>query len=140
MRSKQFKLPSCKSFHIIIIHSSVFRGRGMRPWPPLGTSETDKLLKMGFQIYIFCSKVPSKCRKCRFRDPHGLLLTKILATPLIIHKLCLTVMRIPIFRKTDQNQSECLVKTSSDQNSLGSSGQNVLVSFDLLCLHYAAII
>ena len=25
---------------------------------------------MGFQTYIFCSKVPSKCRKCRFRDPN----------------------------------------------------------------------
>ena len=24
---------------------------------------------MGFQTYIFCSNVPSKCRKCRFRDP-----------------------------------------------------------------------
>ena len=23
----------------------------------------------GFQTYIFCSEVPSKCRKCRFRDP-----------------------------------------------------------------------
>ena len=30
----------------------------------------DPNLKMGFQIYIFCSKVPSKCRKCRFRDPN----------------------------------------------------------------------
>ena len=37
---------------------------------PLGTSETDILLKMGFQTYIFCSKVPSKCRKCHFRDPN----------------------------------------------------------------------
>ena len=37
---------------------------------PLGTSETDTLLKMGFQTFIFCSKVPSKCRKCRFRDPN----------------------------------------------------------------------
>ena len=36
---------------------------------PLGTCETDTLLKMGFQTYIlFCSKVPSECRKCRFRD------------------------------------------------------------------------
>ena len=51
----------------------------------------DTLLKTGFQTYIFCSKVPSKCRKCRFRDPrtplqlcrhYGLPLTKILATPL----------------------------------------------------------
>ena len=25
---------------------------------------------MGFQTYIFCSKVPSKCRKYRFRDPN----------------------------------------------------------------------
>ena len=23
-----------------------------------------------FQTYIFCSKVSSKCRKCRFRDPN----------------------------------------------------------------------
>ena len=30
----------------------------------------DALLKMGFQTYIFCSKVPSICRKCRFRDPN----------------------------------------------------------------------
>ena len=42
----------------------------MWPWPPLGTSETDTLFKMGFQTYIFCSKVPSKCRKCHFRDTH----------------------------------------------------------------------
>ena len=53
---------------------------------------------MGFQTYIFCSKVPSKCRKCRFRDPkfqkisgghapvprQNCVITKILATPLII--------------------------------------------------------
>ena len=35
--------------------------------PPLGKSENifwqDTLLKMWFQTYIFCSKVPSKCRK-----------------------------------------------------------------------------
>ena len=31
---------------------------------------TRTLLEMGFQTYIFCSKVPSKCRKCRFRDPN----------------------------------------------------------------------
>ena len=37
---------------------------------PLGTSETDILLKTGFQTYIFCSKVPSKCRKFHFRDPN----------------------------------------------------------------------
>ena len=40
--------------------------------PPLGTSKTffdETLLKMGFQTYIFCSNVPSKCRKCHFRDP-----------------------------------------------------------------------
>ena len=43
---------------------------GIRPCSPLGTSETDTLLKMGFQTYIFCSKVPSKCRKCRFRQPN----------------------------------------------------------------------
>ena len=30
----------------------------------------DTLLKIGFQTYIFCSKVLSKCRKCRFRDPN----------------------------------------------------------------------
>ena len=64
---------------------------------------------MGFQTYIFCSKVPSKCRKCRFRDRnfkkcpggacprtplqlcrhYGLPLTKILATPLTMtqHRL-----------------------------------------------------
>ena len=30
----------------------------------------DPNFKMGFQTYIFCSKVPSKCRKCRFRDPN----------------------------------------------------------------------
>ena len=81
------------------------------PSLPLGKSENifwqDTLLKMGFQTYIFCSKVPSKCRKCRFRDPNfkmgfqtyifcskvpskcrkcrfvtGFPLTKILATPL----------------------------------------------------------
>ena len=51
-------------------NSNVFKG-GMRPWPPyVGTSETDTLLKMGFQTCIFCSKVPSKCRKCSFRDPN----------------------------------------------------------------------
>ena len=57
---------------------------------------------MGFQTYIFCSKVPSKCRKCCYRDqnfkkfrgsmppdPPTIVsslwppLTKILATPLI---------------------------------------------------------
>ena len=76
----------------------------MRPWPPLGKSENifwrDTLLKMGLQTYIFCSKVSSKCKKCRFRDPnfkqipggmprtplqlcrHYCVLTKILATPL----------------------------------------------------------
>ena len=30
----------------------------------------DTLLKVGFQTYIFCSKVPSKCMKCSFRDPN----------------------------------------------------------------------
>ena len=30
----------------------------------------DPNYKIGFQTYIFCSKVPSKCRKCRFRDPN----------------------------------------------------------------------
>ena len=53
-------------------------------------------------VYIFCSKVPSKCRKCRFRDSkfkiifgmhpdplqlcryYDLPLTKILATLLIL--------------------------------------------------------
>ena len=30
----------------------------------------DPNFKMGFQTYIFCSKEPSKCRKCRFRDPN----------------------------------------------------------------------
>ena len=30
----------------------------------------DPNFKMGFQTYIFCSKVPSKCRKFRFRDPN----------------------------------------------------------------------
>ena len=58
---------------------------------------------MGFQTYIFCSNVPSECRKCRFRDPklnrdpnpnrtrlqlcrhYGLPLTKILATLLSAH-------------------------------------------------------
>ena len=56
--------------------SSVFRGGGggMRPWPLLGKSENifwrDTLLKIRFQTYIFCSKVSSKCRKCRFRDPN----------------------------------------------------------------------
>ena len=33
---------------------------------PLAMSEIDTLLKMGFQIYIFCSK----CRKRRFTDPN----------------------------------------------------------------------
>ena len=74
--------------------------------PPLGKSENifwrDTLLKIGFQTYIFCSKVPSKCRKCCYRDqnfkkfrgsmppdPPTIVsslwppLTKILATPLI---------------------------------------------------------
>ena len=80
----------------------------LRPWPPpLGKSVNifwrDTLLKMGFQTYIFCSKVLSRCRKCHFRDPnfkknsrgacpqtplqlcrhYGLPLTKILATPLV---------------------------------------------------------
>ena len=50
--------------------SSVFRGGGACDHVPLGTSETDTLLKMGFQTYIFCSKMPSKCRECRFRDPN----------------------------------------------------------------------
>ena len=50
-------------------------GGAMRPCPsPPGKSENifwrDTLFKMGFQTYIFCSKVPSKCRKCRFRDPN----------------------------------------------------------------------
>ena len=41
-------------------------GHAMKPTDthPLGTSETDILLKMGFQTYIFCSK----CTKCNFRD------------------------------------------------------------------------
>ena len=85
------------------ISNSIFRGAWSRA-PSLGTSETDTLLKMGFQTYVFYSKVPSKCRKCRFRDPnfktfsggacprtplqlcrhYGLRLTKILATPLIL--------------------------------------------------------
>ena len=30
----------------------------------------DPTFKMGFQTNIFCSKVPSKCRKCRYRDPN----------------------------------------------------------------------
>ena len=30
----------------------------------------DPNFKMGFQTYIFFSKVPSKCRKYRFRDPN----------------------------------------------------------------------
>ena len=73
--------------------------------PLLGTSENifdETLLKKGFQSYIFCSNVPSKCRKCRLRDPkfkqfpggecpriplqlcrhYGLPLNNILATPL----------------------------------------------------------
>ena len=55
--------------------SSVFRGgHAAMASPPLGKSENifwqDRLLKMVFQTYIFCSKVPSKCRKCRFRDPN----------------------------------------------------------------------
>ena len=73
------------------------------PPPPTPPTPSDTLLKMGFQTYIFCSNVPSKCRKCRFRDPkfkifpggmprtplqlcrhYGLPLTKILATPLSI--------------------------------------------------------
>ena len=47
---------------------SAYLGRGgvCGHAPPLRTSETDTLLKMGFQTYIFCSK----CRKCRFRDPN----------------------------------------------------------------------
>ena len=32
-------------------------------------SETQNF-KMGFETYIFSSKVLSKCRKCRFRDPN----------------------------------------------------------------------
>ena len=50
----------------------VYLGGGAcgRDLPPLGTSETDTLLKMGFETYTFCSKVPSKCRKYRFRDPN----------------------------------------------------------------------
>ena len=92
---------SAYTAYILII--SVFRGP-CGDAPPLGKSEKvfwrDTLLKMGFQTYIFCSKVPSKCRKCRFRDPnfcgpcprtalqlcwhYSLPLTKILATPLNI--------------------------------------------------------
>ena len=57
--------------------SSVFRGvwhAAVHPTPPpLRNVRTifwrDTLLKMGFQTYIFGSNVPSKCRKCRFRDP-----------------------------------------------------------------------
>ena len=51
--------------HVIIdsyiyIYSSVFSG-GERPWAPLGTSNT---VKNGISnLDIFCSKVPSKCRK-----------------------------------------------------------------------------
>ena len=49
-------------------------GDGSPPLPPTRKVRTifwqDTLLKMGFQTYIFCSKVPSKGRKCRFRDPN----------------------------------------------------------------------
>ena len=46
----------------------------MRPWPPPPRKVrkhflTRYTLKIGFQTYIFCLKVHSKCRKCRFRDP-----------------------------------------------------------------------
>ena len=51
-----------------------YLGRACAMSPPLGKSENifghDTLSKMGFQTYIFCSKVSSKCRKCRFRDPN----------------------------------------------------------------------
>ena len=96
-----------------IILSVAYLGGGgghatMKPRTPLRTSEIffwrDTLLKMRFQTYIFCSKVPSKCRKWRFRDTNfktftgggmpldhlelcrrdGLPLTKILATLLNI--------------------------------------------------------
>ena len=64
---------------------------GMRPCLPTRNVRTffwrDTLLNMGFQTHIFCSKVPSKCRKCRFKTHfvsetrhYGLPLTKILAT------------------------------------------------------------
>ena len=65
---------------------------------------------MGFQTYIFCKEVPSKYRKCRFRDPNFTIflgggmppdpptivsslwppLTKILAKPLNIGVLITT--------------------------------------------------
>ena len=41
----------------------------------------DANFKMGFQTYIFCSKVPSKCRKCRFKDPNFNCVV-IMASPL----------------------------------------------------------
>ena len=57
------------------LHAVAYLGGAMRPWKsPLGKSKNifwrDTLLKMGFQTYIVCSKVPSKCKKCRFRDPN----------------------------------------------------------------------
>ena len=58
--------------------SSVFRRGGMRAYIYCSKVSSkrrkcrfrDPSFKMGFQTYIFCSKVPSKCRKCRFRDPN----------------------------------------------------------------------
>ena len=71
---------------------------------------------MGFQTYIFCSKVPSKCRKCRFRNPnfkkfprgippaplqlcrhYGLPLTKLVATKMFIWKINIKTRRKTLF-------------------------------------------
>ena len=59
---------------LYLVPVAYLEGGGACGHPPLRKSENifwrDTLLEMGFQTYIFCSKVPSKCRKCRFRDPN----------------------------------------------------------------------
>ena len=59
---------------IVIRYAVAYLGGAMRPWPPPPRKVrkhflTRYTLKIGFQTYIFCLKVHSKCRKCRFRDP-----------------------------------------------------------------------
>ena len=59
-----------QNLSICAVHSSVFRGGAVHSAVHSSVFWRDTLLKMGFQTYIFWSKVLSKCRKCGFRDPN----------------------------------------------------------------------
>ena len=100
--------------------------------PPLETSEIffdETLLKMGFQTYIFCSSVPSKCRKCRFKDPKFENFVVTMASPSIKSWLRYC------FHTTTSSFFVC----EQRQHSLYLAGKLVLYQAYILNFSYAMI-